>query len=121
MSEVEAFKDGVVVELDEYEAGLLRNLLGEMRTLLEADVPRVDPVMARLFPDVYEDPADSEKYRELIGDQLREIKREALGSVSDRLGSAGPSSMELGPKDLDPWLTLLTDMRLAIGTRSGDR
>jgi hypothetical protein len=108
-----------VLQLEEHEAGLLRELVGETRTLLEADVPRADPVIARLFPDAYEDPEPAEAYREMVGDELRREKLRSLAAVSESLGPSGHAAVELSADLASAWLAWLTDVRLAVGTRLG--
>lgn len=108
-----------VLRLEEHEAGLLRELVGETRTLLEADVPRADPVIARLFPDAYDEPEHAEAYREMVGDELRREKVRALAAVSESLGPSGDATIELDDELTTAWLAWLTDVRLAVGTRLG--
>ncbi|MEA2477326.1 MAG: hypothetical protein QOF16_944 [Actinomycetota bacterium] len=95
----------------------MRELIREMETLLEADIPRVDAVVSRLFPDAYDDADESERFRELIGDQLHDAKRAALRTVKESLGTEGKVSVTLAPENAEEWLRVLTDLRLAIGTR----
>lgn len=119
MAAVDASADGLTVRLEEYEADLLRGLMEEMRVLLTADIPRSDPVIARLYPDAYDEPALQSAYRELVGGDLTGEKIDALTAIQLAVGTDGPVHTDLKPQDVDPWLTLLTDMRLAIGTRLG--
>ena len=105
------------LELEEYEADLLRQLFDEMRTLLEADIPPSDAVLRRLFPDAFEDEEQASAYRELIGDELHDRKTAALRSARDVVGIGGAVNASLGDEQVDQWLALLTDIRLAIGTR----
>jgi Domain of unknown function (DUF2017) len=107
----------VVIRLRRNEADVLRGLADEMRTLLEADIPRADAVVSRLFPDAYEQRKQSEAFRDLVGDELRAGKLAALRDVTDKLGAGGAATLTLGEQEVDSWLTMLTDMRLAIGTR----
>ena len=107
----------IEIRLTRDEAELLRELCKEMRTLLEAEIPRADPVVARLFPDAYEEENDARAYRELVGDDLRTHKLGALRRVEDELGRAGAVDLALEGPVVDSWLTFLTDARLAIGTR----
>lgn len=107
------------LELDEQEAGILRQLADEMRTLLDARVPRADPVVARLFPDAYDDPELAQGYDDLVGDELRDEKLRASREVSASLGASGPANVELDDDLVNAWLAWLTDVRLAIGTRLG--
>lgn len=108
-----------VLQLEEHEAALLRDLVRETRTLLEADVPRADPVIARLFPDAYDEPEDSQSYHELVGDELRREKLRALVAVSESLGPSGYAKVTLDDDLTTAWLAWLTDVRLAVGTRLG--
>jgi hypothetical protein len=110
---------GVRLELDRDEATLLRSLLQEMRVLLEADIPRIDPVVTRLFPDAYEDAEEADKYRTMVGDELRDNKLETIDRVEGRLGRSGAFEGEIERDEAPSWLRLLTDLRLAIGTRLG--
>lgn len=110
---------GPVLHLEEHEAGLLRQLVDETRTLLEAGIPRADPVIARLFPDAYEDPEDAQSYHEMVGDELRKEKVRALAAVSESMGPAGRADVELNDELVTAWLAWLTDVRLAVGTRLG--
>jgi hypothetical protein len=103
--------------LEGYEGDLLRQLLQEMRTLLEADVPPSDAVLKRLYPDAFEDEAQARAYRELIGDELETRKLTALRTAEETLGTDGPVDAVLDEEATDRWLALLTDIRLAIGTR----
>lgn len=108
-----------IMKLAEHEAALLRDLAGETRTLLEADVPREDPVIARLFPDAYEDPEHAQSYHDMVGDELRKEKVRALTAVTDSLGPSGAATVELSDDLASAWLAWLTDVRLAVGTRLG--
>jgi hypothetical protein len=106
------------VSLGSDEAAVLRGLVGEMKTLLEGD-NREDEVTRRLFPDAYDEPSDALKFRELVHDDLKASKAEALDVVQKVLGSHGKVDASLAPGEVEAWLTVLTDMRLAIGTRVG--
>jgi hypothetical protein len=117
VADFELVEPDLRVRLEAHEADLIRQLAGEMRPLLEADVPRIDPVMTRLFPDAYESQEDQEKYRELVEDELRAKKLDALRSVEEKMGRGGAVDVPLSPGEIEQWLTFLTDVRLAIGTR----
>lgn len=107
----------VRLKLRSYERELLQHLLAEMRLLLEADLPRVDPVTARLFPDAYDSPEDQEAYRELLGDQLRRDKLRSLETVASCLEGEGDLDLKLVEEESNTWLTVVNDLRLAIATR----
>jgi hypothetical protein len=118
MAEVTRGPSGAVrLELEGHEADLMRQLLGEMRTLLEADIPPSDAVLKRLFPDAFEDEREANAYRELIGNELHDRKIAALATAQETVGTMGPVEADLDDEQVDRWLALLTDIRLAIGTR----
>ncbi|HEX2295953.1 MAG TPA: DUF2017 family protein [Actinomycetota bacterium] len=108
-----------VLHLEEHEAALLRELASETKTLFEADIPRADPVVARLFPDAYEDPADAQTYHDLVGGELRSEKARALEAVTQSLGPSGDAAVTLDDELTSAWLAWLADVRLAVGTRLG--
>ena len=110
--------EGLEVHLEGDEAEILRRLIAEMQMLLQAEIP-ADPVNQRLFPQAYEDPADNSAYDELIGDELRKTKKLAAHKVLQRLGERGELHDTIPQDEVDAWLTLATDLRLAIGTRLG--
>jgi hypothetical protein len=112
-----ARRGGIRLRLEDHEADLMRELAEEMRTLLEADIPRADPVIGRLFPDAYDAAPDAEAYRDLVEDDLKGAKRRARAVVEEKLGRRGPVSTTLSSEEAEMWLTFLTDVRLAIGTR----
>jgi hypothetical protein len=107
----------VLFQLEEYEGDLMRQLLKEMTTLLEADIPPSDAVLKRLFPDAFEDEEKAGAYRELIGNELHDRKTAALRTARETVGESGPVDATLDEEQVDRWLALLTDIRLAIGTR----
>jgi Domain of unknown function (DUF2017) len=108
---------GARVALEEYEAALLQQLILEMRTVLEDDLSENDGIVARLFPDAYDSPEDSAEFHELTGSELKNGRLEALGILEDSLAGEGDRDISLEPDHVDAWLRMLTDMRLAIGTR----
>jgi hypothetical protein len=107
------------VLLQDYEADVLRNLTGEMLALLKEEAPGSDPVRARLFPEAFEDADEERSYRDLVGDELRAAKLRNTAMVRTKLGPDGEAELELSGEETEAWLALLTDMRLAIGTRLG--
>jgi hypothetical protein len=102
--------------LDDAESDLIRRMAGELRALLTGLDTADDPVIERLFPATYEDPAEEASYQALIGEDLVQQKLEALDVVSTSLGPNG-SEVCLEGEILHTWLACLTDLRLAIGTR----
>lgn len=106
----------VRVRLSEDEAELMRRLAAEMRTLLDAHISE-DPVVQRLFPDAHTGAAEAADFRALTQDDLSAAKRSALDVVTTSLGSEGRLDASLEESEMDAWLSVLTDLRLAIGTR----
>jgi uncharacterized protein DUF2017 len=111
----------IELTLDREEVHILSGLLDEMETLLKADIPRSDAVRARLFPQAYQDPDDQEAYEELTSAALVAGKLEAVNNLRERLHAIGDghASITLDDEHSGPFLALLTDLRLAIGTRLG--
>jgi hypothetical protein len=110
---------GARLVLDADEAALLRQLAGELRSLLADAGPPDDPVVERLFPAAYEDPLDEESYRDIVGGSLEQEKIAGLETIEAALHADLPADVALGPDDVGAWLASLTDLRLALGTRLG--
>ena len=132
---------GAAIALDEVEVSILRSLAVQLLELigpgdgpeggpgesadplaeLFADGPSKppdDPALARLFPDAYEDAADSSDFRRYTENDLRSRKREdALAMVRTLDAGAGGPVIRLGPEESRQWLGALNDLRLTIGTR----
>ncbi|HYY44043.1 MAG TPA: DUF2017 family protein [Actinomycetota bacterium] len=106
------------VFFEEHEADLLRGLLQELRALLDTDMPG-DAVRQRLFPRAYQEEEDERSYRELVGDDLERRRKAAVIALQQRLGPSGAAHMSLTRDEADSLLRILTDLRLAIGTRLG--
>src|SRR4051812_14440550 len=109
----------VRVVLRREQPDLLRGLLGEMHTLLEADIPRADPVVSRLSPEPGYDAEDARTYRSPVEAGLRIAKRRSLEAVTNTLGAKGPVAATPDADESLAWLAVLTDLRLAIGPRLG--
>ncbi len=104
----------VLASFEDEEASILRRLLDEMTMLLKSESD--DPITHRLFPRAYESDDDQTAYAELIGDQLERTKLQTLEKVSASL-PADEESVNLDPELLEAWLVVLTDIRVALGTR----
>jgi hypothetical protein len=118
--------EGVVVSLDANEVELLRAVPGQLQTVLEGPGAKDDPVYNRLFPSAYLDPTEEgaeQEWQELVHPELLRERLAALELVSATLDRAavkrGRAELELGPDEVDAWLHVLNDARLAIGTRIG--
>ena len=113
-------QDGsVLVKLEREEADLLRSLLHEMRGLMREDAVPDDPVLTRLMPAAYEDAAEQARYAEVLGDSLRSAKLDAIDVVERGIGDKGGAEALVTDDQAPAWLSVLTDIRLAIATRVG--
>lgn len=118
---------GLDVALSTDERDLLASLPEELRSLYEAERDEDDPVSARLFPRAYLDPTaeDAEReWRELVHPELVRERVDALERVVASLARVTPErrglvTVELGPDEVNAWLAVLNDARLALGTRLG--
>ena len=113
MAEFDRSSGRVSVSFEEQEKGLLGGLLAELEAVL-TEGPGPDPISARLYPKAYEEEEQQRSYEELVGDQLREQKLRIVREVRAGLGG---DSLVLDEDSLQSWLIVLTDLRLAIGTR----
>jgi hypothetical protein len=120
------------------ERDVLRHLTEELVTLLEpeedaaptgefeallgigtATTPPEDPVLARLLPDAYrDDPQAAGDFRRYTEGWLRSQKTQAANGVLRSLDSSG-GSVELDDEGSQEWLSVLTDLRLAVAGRVG--
>ncbi len=106
----------VRINLEVVESGLLATLFDDLGGALEV-LPEDDPVRQRLFPSAYpEDEDAATEFRELTEDSLRDARVERLEKCRSELPSA-EGNVELDDEAAQRWLTVLNDLRLAIGTR----
>jgi uncharacterized protein DUF2017 len=136
-------RHGTTAKFSADEAAVLRDLFGQLVGMLEESAPRsdlanpdplaeltgmtdtsstersADPVLARLFPDAYnDDPTMSGEFRRYTESDLRAGKLAAANTVLDSLAdlTAG-GTLHLDAATSDQWLTALNDLRLTLGTR----
>ena len=115
----------VDLTLEGPEAELLRGLPAELRALYESDTP--DPARDRLFPRAYLDPTEEQaeqQWQELVYPELLRGRLEGLERLTAALDNAETTRKDrvvvhLGPDDVQAWLGVLNDARLALGTRIG--
>ena len=117
MAEIRGTDGSISATFEAEEIRVLGNVLDEMTALLRAPAKPGDAVRARLFPDAYEDPEDQRAYEELVGDQLLAEKVAALRRVRRALPTGKQATVELDHDQANDWLTVINDIRLAIGTR----
>jgi hypothetical protein len=104
------------IRLESVESGLLATLLDDLDGALRT-LPDDDPVRQRLFPAAYQDDDKAAaEFRSLTEESLRDDKAERLGECRAELPS-GAGDIDLDDAAAQRWLAVLTDLRLAIGTR----
>jgi hypothetical protein len=104
------------IRLEAVESALLATLLDDLEGALQS-LPGDDPVRQRLFPAAYpNDDEAAEEFRVLTEDSLREGKAQRLGECRAELPD-GEGDIDLDEEAGQRWLTVLNDLRLAIGTR----
>jgi hypothetical protein len=102
------------------EATVLRQVLLEVVALLSEGYDRADPVVERLFPDVYpEDPESSAEFRRYTDDELKTGKLDQAGKILAAIEELPQTAGEvrLDEEEAEAWLRSLTDVRLALGLR----
>jgi hypothetical protein len=98
------------LRLSRDERVLLVSLASDLRAQLEGEP--TDPSFRRLFPPAYEDDADERGYRDLMGGELLDGRREALELVARTA-----EQKRLSAEEAETWLRALNDLRLVLGTR----
>lgn len=99
------------VKLPAEEQALLIDLVGQLRTLLEASTD--DPSVRRLFPTAYHDePERDREYQQLARDELLARRLAALDATA-----ATAADRDLDLEGLTAWMTSINDLRLVIGTQ----
>lgn len=108
---------GCVAHFEPSEAEVIHTLVIDVISLLSADFDRQDPVVQRLFPDMYrDDPISSAEMRQYTEDDLRETKLGDAALLLDLLPAQG-GQVRLDEQQADGWLRTLTDVRIALGLR----
>jgi hypothetical protein len=78
-----------------------------------------DEVVLRLLPDAYQDDKEaSNEFRRFTERSLRELKIKRAQFILENLPEPD-KTISIKPKDFESWLTVLNDVRLALGTRVG--
>lgn len=104
------------IQLESVESGLLATLFDDLDGALQT-LPDDDPVRQRLFPAAYRsDDEAADEFRSLTEESLRDTKAERVAECRAELPD-GEGDVDLDDEAAQRWLTVLTDLRLAIGTR----
>ena len=101
--------------LEKDEVLVVGRLLDDMIQFLSIEDPD-DDVEKRLFPSAYDDQDESQKFKEMVGSELRSDKVKTLELMRAGLVAGGGRTI-LSTADVEAWLRGLNDLRLAIGTR----
>lgn len=100
------------------EVRVLRKVAGEVVGLLTDGFDHDDPVVGRLFPDVYPDePAESAEFRLYTEGDLKTAKIDQAGAVLAALPGTSGGEVRLDGEAAEAWLRALNDARLAMGVR----
>lgn len=135
--------DDLVAELADFEVALVASLVGQVSELIggsgaseasedpfvrwarelggSAPLDRSDPVVARLFPDAYEDEAAAVEHRRYSQDALRRGRISDAELVLADLAATkdGEVPLVVSSNDLDAWLKTLNGVRLSLAVRLG--
>ncbi|WP_406046372.1 DUF2017 domain-containing protein [Micromonospora sp. NBC_00898] len=113
--------DRYVANLAMDEVRVLRKVASEVVGLLTDGFDHSDPVVGRLFPEVYpDDSASTAEFRRYTEGDLKTAKIDQAGAILAALpDSAGESGGEvrLDAEAAEAWLRALNDARLAMGVR----
>lgn len=100
---------------------MLRKVATEVVGLLTDGFDHSDPVVGRLFPEVYpDDSASTAEFRRYTEGDLKTAKIDQAGAIlaalPDESGEAG-GEVKLDGEAAEAWLRALNDARLAMGVR----
>ncbi|GLY21755.1 DUF2017 domain-containing protein [Micromonospora echinospora] len=102
------------------EVRVLRKVASEVVGLLTDGFDHDDPVVGRLFPDVYaDDPASSAEVRRYTEGDLKTAKIDQAGAILAALPGNEGGEVRLDAEAAEAWLRALNDARLAMGVRLG--
>jgi uncharacterized protein DUF2017 len=100
------------------EVKVLRRVAAEVVALLTDGFDLDDPVVERLFPDVYpKHPDASAEYRRFTEGDLKTSKIDQAGAILATLPATGGGEVKLDLEASEAWLRALNDVRLALGVR----
>lgn len=114
----------VQLRLPAAERAVLTSLLPQLLSVVDGD-EGVEHLRGRLFPAAYDDPVREDEFQRLVGDDLVDQRRAALGDVVTTL-DAGRTRGRSWVVDLDDdqqqsWLAVLHDLRLVLAQVVGIR
>lgn len=107
-----------VATFREDEVRVLRKVAEEVVGLLTEGFDHDDPVVGRLFPDVYpETPRESAEFRRFTEGDLKTSKIDQAGAILAGLPEEGEGEVRLDAEAAEAWLRALNDARIALGIR----
>lgn len=118
--------DSLVLELTADEATMLTRLVSQVRQVFVAvrdgEADPADPVIARLFPDAYEDDELAEEFRRLTSDDQAALRLDRQRTMArDLAGNATVADervrVSVPEGSVDAWLAGIGDIRLVLHTR----
>lgn len=135
MSSFSKTNQGLLLYLDEAEVPILRRTATEILEIItdrdsstESDDPLSrmvgistndklpeSPILARLFPNAYEDVESASEFRRYTETSLHDKKAQAISNLLTSLPLAGPANIELDLAGIDEWMRAINDLRLALG------
>lgn len=102
------------------EIKVLKEVIRAYLQIVQGQAEGFEEVRARLFPSANPDDEKVEAaYAELAHDDLASHKVAAAEAVLGALPRRGGMDLQVPEDEIEPWLVLLTDLRLTIGTRLG--
>jgi hypothetical protein len=118
--------DGVAVSLPVQEVEILRTVPDQLGEVLRRPRDPDDDVSRRLFPTAYLDPTQEEaeqEWQELVHPELLRERLARLDVVTESLARGverrGSIEVLLSAEEVEAWLGVLNDTRLALGTTLG--
>src|SRR5206468_3083924 len=94
---------------------LLRQVLPQLRDVLEGGDASRDPALARMFPAAYpDDPLRSLEFEATVGSELLRERLDAIRTMEDSLDAE-----QLSNEQLLAWHATVNALRLVLGTRIG--
>ncbi|MGQ0554317.1 MAG: DUF2017 family protein [Planctomycetota bacterium] len=110
------------LRLPKLEAELVNSLPARLEDVLTHPA-RNRPIIDRLFPASYDDPAQQALHRNLLGASLLESRGNLLREIKASLAAARRPrdglQLELDAAGVDLWLRFLNDLRLIFATQLG--
>ncbi|MEV1331055.1 DUF2017 domain-containing protein [Micromonospora costi] len=100
------------------EVRVLRKVASEVVGLLTDGFDHSDPVVGRLFPEVYpDDPRSTAEFRRYTEGDLKTAKIDQAGAILAALPGEAGGEVRLDAEAAEAWLRALNDARLAMGVR----